>query len=562
MGIVQNVIGMVRDINDRKRVKRVDDQLKNYMVDPAATISAIMDIDPRTGMVLSQQRTAEAQASEDRARKNLDSDLGMLTRYMRGVGPEADIGEEFDQLAPFLRDSVGMAPERIAAFRQAAVANPKMFMDDEAFKKWAGDQYSTTIVTPGSIALRGGKEVARAPYKMDSVSTSPGSIRAVFDPNTGKFVTPEPGSVPPGGTGPLTVERLRPLFVAQESADNYTAVNKETGALGRYQIMPQTGMALARKLGMPWRPDMMVKDDDASRNYQDALGNAAIQESIDFGNGDAATTFSHYYAGPNRRGWGPRTRKYTQEMLARLNAAGGVPPTGITPTAVSVPPKPPAPGKGGGPFRAATAEELAGYPEGTAAQVDTSSGKLVNIRAPSVSVAKNLPSARRERATALVDTLTRFNEDLIHLRQHPGLQSALGFISGRLPGAVLGQSAQDAINLIENLQKRVGLDELMKFKATSAQGASGFGNLSNEEGRRLEAAFGSLDRTNSFEEFTRVLDRMLRINTEVLKRQTAGFKSGVAEDTSNKAGPKPGAVVRGWRFNGGDASDRRNWSKL
>jgi hypothetical protein len=141
----------------------------------------------------------------------------------------------------------------------------------------------------------------------------------------GFTVTPkgvEPG-IAPGIPKSLTVETLRPLFVAQESGGNYAAVNKESGAMGAYQIMPDTGRQLARKLGVPWKPELMTATSPVARQYQDALGTAMIKTVIKDGNGDPETIFALYYAGPDRKGWGPRTRKYVKDMLGRLGMEGG-----------------------------------------------------------------------------------------------------------------------------------------------------------------------------------------------------------------------------------------------
>jgi len=162
----------------------------------------------------------------------------------------------------------------------------------------------------------------------------PEAVISAYDPE-GKFARPEievgePGTpgyvaVPAGSkvATPLTVQGLRAHVVAQESSGNYKAVNKETGALGRYQVMPQTGKVLAARAGLPWRQDLMNKDTPEAKAYQDKIGDAAIQDSIRAGGGNPAAIFSHYYSGSasaykNPRG-NPKTAKYVGEMLKRLS---------------------------------------------------------------------------------------------------------------------------------------------------------------------------------------------------------------------------------------------------
>lgn len=130
-----------------------------------------------------------------------------------------------------------------------------------------------------------------------------------------------PSAAAPYTGGPLTTEALRPHFVAQESGGNYKAVNKETGALGAYQVMPQTGQALAKQLGIPWRPDLMRSTTDEAKAYQDKIGGAAISEAIQGGGADNPNdVFSYYYGGSDRSKWGPRTKQYASEMSARLGS--------------------------------------------------------------------------------------------------------------------------------------------------------------------------------------------------------------------------------------------------
>jgi len=141
------------------------------------------------------------------------------------------------------------------------------------------------------------------------------------EPGGVALVTPTSSTVAPA----LTVQGLREHVVAQESSGNYKAKNKETGALGRYQVMPQTGKVLAGRAGLPWRPELMTKDTPEAIAYQDKIGDAAIQDSINAGKGDPAAIFSHYYSGSasaykNPRG-NPKTAKYVEDMLKRVTPA-------------------------------------------------------------------------------------------------------------------------------------------------------------------------------------------------------------------------------------------------
>lgn len=573
MGAVQNIIGMVRDINDRKRASRINDAMKNYLSDPDATIDAVSDIDWQTGMALSDKRR-EREAADLKARNDAqDRSLGLMRNYLRGLPEGADVGQAMDQMAPFMQQ-LGVPENMYGGFRSAVQANPNALLDDKAYEAMMKDRFTGTVVTPGSIYMRGGKEVTRAPYAMKAETTPAGATTNVFDPNKGQFVTPGVSGPAPtpdvsgASVGPsaLTVDALRPLFVAQESSGDYTARNKETGALGRYQIMPDTGRALAKRVGVAWNPAMMTQDTPTARRYQDALGNAAIQEAIDYGQGDPNKIFGYYYGGSDTGKWGPRTRQYQAEMMDRLrggrgNGAGanmtpGAAPT-VTPTGVVNPPKPSAASKT---YRAATKEELAaaGYPEGSAAQIG-SDGKMVNLKLPPAAQQKASRYDYDKAGQALSQTRTLLAEAQ-RVANMPGLAGAVGSVQGRMPGWLIGQTAEDARNALKALRSNVGLQQLMQFKAGSSQGASGFGNLSNAEGERLEKAFGSLDDTSGDRAIQDNLN--LAINTLSRAAERISWQMERSEAGLDWKVPPEGTVRNGFKFLGGAPDKPQNWQKV
>lgn len=567
MGIVQNIMGMVRDINDRKRASAIDAQLKNYLNNPdmqQTAIAAINDIDPRFGMQFADKRAADS--ARDVAARNAAQDraLGTMRNLLRGLPEGADTDAAFQQMAPFM-EQLGVPENIYGGFQSAVKANPNALLDDKAYEDMMKDRFTGTVVTPGSIYMRGGKEVTRAPYAMKAVTTQAGATSTPFDPNKGEFVTgsggggPAPAAPGAGAGAPanLTLETLRPLFVAQESSGDYTARNPETGALGRYQIMPDTGRALAKRVGVAWNPAMMTRDDPASRRYQDALGNAAIQEAIDYGQGDPMKVFGYYYGGSDTRRWGPKTRQYQQDMMGRLGGGTVEAPSSgatITPTSVTAAPKPAAPKPT---YRAATPEEIAaaGYPKGTAAQIG-SDGKMVNLKTPAASVQK-ANQFDYDKASSALTAAQALSAEARKVMSDPGLATATGSIQGRLPGWLIGQQGQDARNALKSLRSNVGLQQLMQMKSMSSQGASGFGNLSNAEGDRLERAFGSLDDTTDdaviVENLTmaaQTLDRYAERVAWQMRRSDAGQSWKV---------PPEGTVQNGRRFIGGAPDNQANW---
>lgn len=199
------------------------------------------------------------------------------------------------------------------SFTQQAMANPDHVNDIIAGARGAVED------APGFNSIQRGERT----QKMEKeIGFAAGSGYAMLHPiDTIKALTGEDpyGTAPAASAAtPLTVEGLRPHVISQESSGSYIAVNKETGALGRYQVMPETGKVLAKRLGLEWRPDAMRHDTPEDKAYQDKIGDAAIQDAIDHGNGDPRTVFSYYYSGSaDPKKWGPKTRKYADEMLAR-----------------------------------------------------------------------------------------------------------------------------------------------------------------------------------------------------------------------------------------------------
>lgn len=88
--------------------------------------------------------------------------------------------------------------------------------------------------------------------------------------------------------------------------------------MGVGQQMPETARVLAGRLGLPYRPDLMRGTSPEARQYQDAITNAAVQEAWKYGNGDVRNAAHYYFAGPDRSGWGPKTRQYGIDILRRM----------------------------------------------------------------------------------------------------------------------------------------------------------------------------------------------------------------------------------------------------
>lgn len=218
---------------------------------------------------------------------------------LRGLfGPE-ELQQAYQQL-----QAQGWSDEALDAYVNQAVSAK----DALASYTKMNEQYT---LAPGSARYDAkGNLVRQQPFAPRITSVAPGETVVEIQPGGG-----DPAS---GGGGALSVDSVLPHIVAQESGGNYSARNASTGALGAYQVMPATGQALAERLGLPWRPELMASNSPEGRAYQDQIGRAAVEEAVNASGGDPATMASYYHGGSDRSKWGPNTRRYAQDVVGRL----------------------------------------------------------------------------------------------------------------------------------------------------------------------------------------------------------------------------------------------------
>ena len=114
-------------------------------------------------------------------------------------------------------------------------------------------------------------------------------------------------------------DSFKGAIIGQESGGRYGVANAEgSGAMGIGQIMPDTARSLARRLGLPYRPDLLGGRSPEAMRYQNALTQAALQEAWQYGGGDTRRAAHYYFAGPNQSKWGPKTRQYGNDILRRM----------------------------------------------------------------------------------------------------------------------------------------------------------------------------------------------------------------------------------------------------
>lgn len=124
--------------------------------------------------------------------------------------------------------------------------------------------------------------------------------------------------------GELDAAALRRALRAQESSGDYGVLNTQgSGAMGAYQFMPDTARALAKRIGIAYRPELMQGAGGRSKEgiaYQERLMDEQMKDILRFSGGDPKLAAAYHFAGPNRKGWGKDTAKYQNDILRRLGA--------------------------------------------------------------------------------------------------------------------------------------------------------------------------------------------------------------------------------------------------
>jgi hypothetical protein len=132
-----------------------------------------------------------------------------------------------------------------------------------------------------------------------------------------------------------------------------------------------------------------------------------------------------------------------------------------------------------------------------------------------------------------------FDKDIERLRNHPGLSEITGLIGGRTP-ALTGAGRQ-AQALYEKITAKGGFQALQNMRNASPTGGA-LGNVSNQEGLRLEKSVAAIDRRQDAKDVQAALDtyRFDLRNAKRLMREayedTYSYKAG-AENKGGAADP-------------------------
>ena len=344
-----------------QRARELDNALASYVTNPndQAAFGKITQLDPRMGMQLqereAQRKAAEAKAGQEKAMT--------VAKLFDGVTPE-NYQQRLSVAQRMGIDTTG-APQQ---FDPNWVAENRIIMQTVAERPEA-------LSTAGKIAVDEGYQPGSPEFNSrvkqivvseatKTIPYQPGGGVATYNAQTGQaqvIVQPNYGDQPAGGPAQPSGNIARPktkaerdalkpgqqyeapdgsirtvpggassntgggfsgfkrAIIAQESGGRYGVTNAEgSGAMGVGQIMPETGAALAKREGLPWRPDLMRGNSAEARAYQDRLTDAALKEAWQYGGGDPEKAAKYYFAGPNQKGWGSKTRQYGADVTRRM----------------------------------------------------------------------------------------------------------------------------------------------------------------------------------------------------------------------------------------------------
>lgn len=188
--------------------------------------------------------------------------------------------------------------------------------------------------------------------------------------------------------------------------------------------------------------------------------------------------------------------------------------------------------------------------------------------------------AKNKALTGIEGTRSRvadLTNDIDAVISHPGLKGNFG-LKGALPN-VPGSQAADAWALIQQLKARGSFSILQQMREMSKTGGA-LGAVSDAENAKLERSFAALEKSQSAEQTVRELVKV----KEQLKRTQAimdlAYRRQYGEATPAEtpsraapsaipgepatptAAPKPGDVMKGYRFRGGDPSKPESWEKV
>lgn len=131
-----------------------------------------------------------------------------------------------------------------------------------------------------------------------------------------------------------------------------------------------------------------------------------------------------------------------------------------------------------------------------------------------------------------------FINDLKALRDHPGLSQITGLIAGRAPAITKEGRAAQA--LYDKILAKGGFEMLQQMREASKTGGA-LGNVSNQEGKQLQASFAAIDRRQDAADVKKALDTAISDVEGARVRSREAFSETYSYREQPSAAPAPAA---------------------
>lgn len=138
--------------------------------------------------------------------------------------------------------------------------------------------------------------------------------------------------------------------------------------------------------------------------------------------------------------------------------------------------------------------------------------------------------------------MKRMEDNVDALLTHPGLGYNTGWAGALGVPKVPGSAAHDASVLLEGLKSKLVVNTMMDLKNASKTGSTGFGQLSEKEGMRLETYVQNLDRAQTLPAMKKALSDL-----KTFSQQSRKSYETKLNDTYGTSAAKP-ALPGGWKM--------------
>lgn len=316
-------------------------------------------------------------------------------------------------------------------------------------------------------------------------------------------------------------------------------------ALGLTQMLPATAQEMARKVGVPWQPEMMTAKDERGAAYQRKLGEAYFNEGLEK-TGNERDALRYYHGGPNRKQWGPKTNAYADQVLARAGDDSMMQPMRNQPRPM-----------------------MRGMPQQGYYPADPITQALQGQDAPDPQIGGQMMAQQQQPNFAAasqpvngVDPLAPTQKPKAFGKGGAGW-SILGILGDALSaygGQNNGTFAKSMMAKAEGereenmFQRKLEAERQMKREAMEAklaeppswqQDAQAFARLPDEVKQQVI----------SFR------DAMYPVVADVANPDGSVFRQQMPRSLGPQGGPKPGAVEDGYEYIGGDPANPQSWRR-